>query len=146
MNQFARAIWATGLYFMVVGMAGCAHSRLPDPKEAASEYSIAAAKGDADALYAMMATSAKKDLSLDEVRAIVRIERAELSAQARALSANDTRVEATAILRFDDGEETALDWERGSFFVTSAGTLPAGGKTPDQPLDHFRPLLPRPSY
>src|SRR5262249_5517529 len=39
---------------------GCTSSSLPDPREAANAYAAAAAKGDADAIYDMMTTSAQK--------------------------------------------------------------------------------------
>jgi len=128
------------------GGAGCTAGSIPDPKEAASVYAGAAARGDADAIYAMMTSSAQKERSLTDIKRIVADERAELSEQAQALSAKDARVEATARLRFEDGEETALELREGRFWVTSTGTLPGGARTPEEALDQLRRVLARRSY
>jgi hypothetical protein len=124
----------------------CASSRVPDPKEAASEYATAAARGDADAIYEMMTTSAQKARSKEDVRRLVADERAELAEQAKALSAKDARAESTARLRFDDGEETALELKNGKFWVTSAGAVPGGARTPEEALDQLRRVVARRSY
>ncbi len=126
--------------------AGCASQNVPDPRGAANEYAAAAARGDADAIYGMMTTSAKQERSKDDVRHIVVGERAELAEQGRALSAKDARVAATARLRFEDGEETALELKEGQFWVTSAGALPGGARTPEQALDQLRRVIARRSY
>ena len=136
-------------WFLGVAIAlttGCAPRTLPDPKAAADAYAAAASRGDADAIYAMMTSSAQKGRSRDDVRAIVASERAELAEQAKALSAKDARTSATARLRFDDGEETALELEGGHFFVTSAGALPGGARTPEEALDQLRRVVARRSY
>jgi hypothetical protein len=125
---------------------GCAARTLPDPKAAADAFGRAALKGDADAIYAMMADSARSARSRDEVRAIVQGEREELAEEGHALSSRDARVEATARLRFADGEEAALDLQNGRFYVTSAGALPGGARTPEEALDQLRRVLARRSY
>ena len=71
---------------------------------------------------------------------------AELAEEGSALSAKDVRVEAMARLRFGDGEEAALDLQRGRFYVTSAGALPGGARTPEEALDQLRRVLARRSY
>ena len=125
---------------------GCVRSSVPDPRDAAKEYADAAQRGDADAIYDMMSDSARKSRSRDDVRKIVADERSELAEQAKSISAKDARVEATARLRFDDGEETALDLRDGRFFVTSAGALPGGARTPEEALDQLRRVMARRSY
>ena len=127
-------------------VAGCASPRVPDPKAAADAYALAASRGDADAIYGMMTADAQKARTREDVRAVVASERAELAEQAKALSAKDARVAATARLRFDDGEETALDLENGRYFVTSAGALPGGARTPEEALDQLRRVVARRSY
>jgi hypothetical protein len=126
--------------------SACVGSGVPDPKAAADAYARAAERGDADAIYGMMTASAQRERSRDEVRTIVKDERAELAEEARALSAKDGRVEATARLRFADGEEAALDLADGRFAVTSAGALPGGARTPEEALDQLRRVLARRSY
>jgi hypothetical protein len=134
------------LALVTVGAAGCAGPRVPDPKLAAAAYAEAAQRGDADALYAMMTTDAQRGRSIDDVRAAVKDERAELGEQGKALDAKEVRVEATARLRFADGEEAALDLRAGTFAVTAAGALPGGGRTPEEALEQLRRVLARRSY
>ena len=133
------------LFFALV-LSACASSRVPDPKEAATEYASAAARGDGDAIYEMMTTSAQKARSKEDVRRLVADERAELAEQAKALSAKDAHAESTARLRFDDGEETALELKNGKFWVTSAGAVPGGARTPEEALDQLRRVVARRSY
>src|SRR5262249_29155224 len=95
---------------------GCASSEVPDPRSAASTYAAAAARGDADAIYGMMTTSAQKERTKDDVRKIIAGEREELAEQGRALGSKEARVEATARLKFEDGEEAALDLKDGRFY------------------------------
>lgn len=126
--------------------ASCMRSNLPDPRDAARTYAAAAERGDADALYAMLSTSARREYSQADVRRLVAAERGELADQGRALMAPEQRVEATARLRFADGEEAALDLRDGRYGVAAAGALPGGGRTPTEALDQLRRVLARRSY
>ncbi len=125
---------------------GCAGQGVPDPRSAANDYAAAAARGDSDAIYGMMTASAQKSRSRDDVKKIVASEREELAEQAAALRSKDARAQATARLKFDDGEEAALDLHDGRFWVTSAGALPGGARTPEQALDQLRRVVARRSY
>jgi hypothetical protein len=127
-------------------LGACASASVPDPRDAASAYAGAAAKGDADAIYAMMSDSAREGRSVEEVRRVVSDERAELSDQAKAIDSRDARVSATARLRYEDGEEAALELRDGRYWVTAAGALPGGGRTPEEALDQLRRVLARRSY
>jgi hypothetical protein len=73
-------------------------------------------------------------------------ERAELAEQGKALSGPDVRVDATAILRFADGEQAALELEDGRYAVSAAGAVPGGARTPEGALDQLRRVLARRSY
>ena len=128
------------------GPCGCVSSHVPDPRDAAQAYATAASHGDVDGLYGMMTTASRHARSKEEVRALVVGERAELSDQAKAVSGPDVRVDATARLRFADGEEAALDLHDGRYWVTSAGTFPGGARTPEQALEQLRRVLARRSY
>jgi hypothetical protein len=135
-----------GVSAFAMALAGCLSQSVPDPHAAASAYTAAAASGNADAIYGMMTSSAQNERSRDDVRRIVADERGELAEQARLLSAKDVRIEATARLRFEDGEETALELKNGRFWVTNAGTIPGGARTPEEALDELRRVLARRSY
>lgn len=134
------------LAFVFSSLAGCASRSVPDPKVAAEEYAQAAARGDADAIYEMMTTSAQKSRSRDDVKKLVAEQKGELADQARQITARDARVEATARLRFEDGEEAQLELRDGRFWITSSGALPGGSRTPEQALDQLRRVLARRSY
>jgi hypothetical protein len=134
---------------VVLGMcvlAGCASGGVPDPRVAARSYAEAAMRGDADRLYAMMTTSARRVRSKADTQQIVDDERSELADQARDIERPDVRVEATARLRFADGEEAALELHDGRYWVTAAGALPGGARTPEEALDQLRRVLARRSY
>jgi hypothetical protein len=127
-------------------LVACASREVPDPRAAATDYAHAAERGDSEAIYGMMTESSKRARSKEDVARIVATERAELAEQAKAISAKDARVEATARMRYDDGEESALELRDGRFWVTSAGALPGGARTPEQALDQLRRVLARRSY
>lgn len=136
------------LLLLVPFVAGCLGRAVPDPRDAAAAYASAAAKGDADALYDMMTTSAQRTRTRAEVKKLVAEERGELADAAKSLGkdAKDTRVEATARLRYEDGEEAQLDLRGGRFWVSAAGALPGGSRTPEQALEQLRRVLARRSY
>jgi hypothetical protein len=126
--------------------AACASTSIPDPREAVGAYAAAASRADAAALYRMMTRASQRDLSLEQVRSRVADERAELVEQARGLTGEGIRVEATAQLRFADGEEASLEFRDGRYWVASAGALPGGGRTPREALEQLRRVLARRSY
>lgn len=126
--------------------AGCGIGAIPDPKDAADDYAKAATRGDGERIYDMMTSEGQKARTRDDVKKIVESERQELADQAKAMTAPSTRVQATARLRFDDGEETALELRGGRFWVTAAGALPGGAHTPEAALDQLRRVVARRSY
>ena len=126
--------------------AGCAASRVPDPHEAARAYAEAAQRGDAAALYAMLSTPSRAMRSRDELTKVIAEERGELAEQGKEIARPDVRVEATARLRYADGEEAALELRDGRYWVTAAGALPGGARTPEEALEQLRRVLARRSY
>jgi hypothetical protein len=129
-----------------LAMCSCASSHVPDPHAAAAAYAAAAARGDAEALYAMMTASSRQARSRSDLQKMVAEERGELADQAKDLSRADARVEATARLRYADGEEAALELRDGRYWVTAAGALPGGARTPEEALEQLRRVLARRSY
>ncbi len=127
-------------------LTGCATSGVPDPRAAANAYADAAARGDAGALRRMLSEASRQALSPAQVEQLVNEEKPELAEQARALSQPDARVEATARMRFADGEEAALELREGRYWVSAAGALPGGGRTPEEALSQLRRVLARRSY
>ena len=138
---------AKGLFASAaVALVGCGASQVPDPKSAANEYARAVESQDADALYGMLTEGAQRSRSKEDVKKLLADDRTELAEQARAVQSKDARVEATARLRYQDGEETALELREGHFWVSAAGTMPGGAKSPEQALDQLRRVLARRSY
>jgi hypothetical protein len=131
---------------LVLTAPACAARGAGDPRQAARAYGEAAARGDARALYAMMSGSSRRDRSPEDVANTVVDERAELAEQGAALTQPGARVAATARLRYADGEEAALDLRDGRYWVTSAGALPGGGRTPEEAIAQLRRVLARRSY
>jgi phosphoglycolate phosphatase-like HAD superfamily hydrolase len=127
-------------------LLGCASRQVPDPRAAAAAYAAAAKQGDGAAIYAMLSTPSREARSEEQVKQMVGEEREELAEQAHALEGPDVRVEATARLRYADGEEAALELRDGHYRVTAAGALPGGAKTPEEALDQLRRVLARRSY
>jgi len=127
-------------------LGSCASTSVPDPHDAARAYADAAVRGDADAIYGMMNAGSKHARSLGEIKTIVASERAELAEQGRALGRPDVRVEGNARLRYADGEEASLELRGGRYWVSAAGALPGGGRTPEEALEQLRRGLARRSY
>ncbi len=146
-RALARRPRAAGAWLaLLLGLPACASRNVPDPHVAARAYADAATRGDADAIYAMLAGPARKDRSASDVRRLVAEQRTELAEQGSALAQPDVRVEATARLRYADGEEAALDLRDGRYGVTASGALPGGARTPEEALDQLRRVLARRSY
>jgi hypothetical protein len=126
--------------------AACRPSGVPDPRTAARAYADAAVRGDGGVLFEMMTKASRQARSREETRKLVDDERAELAEQGRELESPQVRVEATARLRFADGEEAALELRDGRYWVTAAGALPGGARTPEEALEQLRRVLARRSY
>ena len=127
-------------------LSGCVSTGVPDPHAAALAYADAASRGDGPAIYAMLSAQSKQGRSAADVQRIVGDERAELAEQGHELARADARVEATARLRFADGEEAALELRNGRYGITASGALPGGARTPEEALDQLRRVLARRSY
>jgi hypothetical protein len=127
-------------------LPACATSRVPDPREALAAYAVAAARGDAPAIYGMMSSAGRRDVSAEELARRVAEERVELAEQAAAVTSKGAEIKARARLRFGDGEEAALDLSGGRFLVASAGSIPGGAATPEEALDELRRVVARRSY
>jgi hypothetical protein len=125
---------------------GCASQRVPDPKVTAHAYASAVARGDANAVYALLTPEGQRSLGAAGTKQLVRESQQELGRTARAIEASGTRVEASAEARFSDGESAVLVLEEGQFRVDAASLLPARPRTPSQALSGLRRALSRRSY
>ena len=95
----------------------------------------------------MLSTPSRQARSKDEVKQMVADERdGARASRAGSSRGADVRVEATARLRYADGEEAALELRDGRYWVTAAGALPGGARTPEEALEQLRRVLARRSY
>ena len=103
-------------------------------------------RGDGAAVYEMLTDDAKRTYGEQGTRQLLEANKKEIRRDARALASTGTEVEATATVRFADGEQAVLEVEEGAFKVGSAGALPSGARTPAQALADLRQALARRSY
>jgi len=125
---------------------GCATPRVADPRSAVRAYAAAARRGDGPALHALLTRRSQRELGLAGTTRLVADARRELAAQATGLERAEVRVEAVAVVRYDDGEYARLELEDGVFKVSSAASLPSSAQTPAQALGDLRRALSRRSY
>lgn len=142
----SRLVFGVGLIAFASSVLGCGGSSVPDPKDAVRAYAQAAARGDADAMYAMLSEQGQRSLSRQEMTRIVLDEKTELADQAKALESPATVIKARARVRFADGEDATLELERDGFRISSADALPVGARSPVQALSGLRRVLARRSY
>src|SRR4051812_37458605 len=126
--------------------AGCAETRLPDPKAAAARYAEAARAGDSERIYALLSSEAQRDYGHQGTRKLVAQAKAELARQGSSLLSAKSRVQASAEIRFEDGESALFELEDGAFRLSSLGALPSRPRTPSEALGDFRRALARRSY
>jgi len=135
-----------GLGLLAGLVVGCAEPHLPDPKLAASLYAEAAQSGDSERIYALLSDQAKRDYGRQGTRRLVEQARGELSRQGAALLSPGSRVQASAEIRFEDGESALFDLEDGAFHLSSLGSMPSRPRSPSEALGDFRRALARRSY
>ena len=128
-------------------LAGCVGGAgVPEPKPVVDAYADAIARGDADAIYAMMSEESQRAISREELRRVLADQKRELGEHAQGLGASERVISAHAEVKYDDGEVVSLDLDEGKFRVTAADALPAAAKSPSQALTQLRRVLARRSY
>ena len=119
---------------------------MPDPKLCAAKYAEAARSGDSERIYALLSREAQRDFGQQGTRELVQQAKAELGRQGTALLAPGGQVQASAEIRFDDGESALFDLQDGAFRLSSLGTVPSRARSPAEALGDFRRALARRSY
>jgi hypothetical protein len=138
-----RALW--GLFLGLVS-GGCARPALPDPRGVAREYAAAARRGDSERIYSLLTPQAQRDYGRAGAQRLVRESRSELAAQGSALERGPLALEASAEIRFDDGEVAHFELKDGTFRLSALGSLPSLPHTPAEALADLRRALARRSY
>lgn len=141
--------WSSRLVFggsVVALSTGCSGGRLPDPRTAAGEYSRAVAKGDANAVHALLTEEARRTYGPEGTRRLLNDGKAEIAEQARAFSLPTATVRIEAEVPYVDGERAILEVDSGHYRISAAAGLPASARTPAQALADLRGALSRRSY
>jgi hypothetical protein len=133
-----------GLFGLLGG--GCLRPAIPDPKPALRVYAHALARGDSEAIYRLMTTESQRAFGRRGTRERLGLAKEELSRESRALLAEPPRVRTAATVRFVDGEQAVLVWERGRLTIETADALPYAARSPEQALATLRAALARRSY
>ena len=132
---------------VAVSQSSCTRKvSMPEPEAVLDAYAAALARGDTEAVWALMSDESKRAMSKQELAKIIADQKSELVEQAKGLTAVERVVRTRARIRYDDGEVVTLDLEEGSFRVAAADALPAAAKTPAQALGQLRRVLARRSY
>ncbi len=141
--------WAVllALGTLAVSQSACTRKvSMPKPEAVLDAYADALARGDVEAVWALMSDESKRAMSKDELKKIISDQKVELSEQSASLAAAERVVKTRARIRYDDGEVVTLDLEEDGFRVAAADALPAAAKTPAQALGQLRRVLARRSY
>jgi hypothetical protein len=128
------------------GALGCQRARVADPSRVVEAYADATRRGDSEAVYRLLSERSRRDLGREGTRRLVADARKELAAQATFLTRSESKPDATAVIRYADGEAAELALEDGVFRVSSAAALPASARTPSEALSGLRQALARRSY
>lgn len=129
-----------------LGTLSCQRARVADPSRVVEAYADATRRGDSEAVYRLLSERSRRDLGREGTRRLVADARKELAAQATFLARPESKPDATAVIRYADGEAAELALEDGVFRVSSAAALPASARTPSEALSGLRQALARRSY
>ena len=118
----------------------CAPAQLPTPKLAAQRWHEALQRGDTDAVYALLSTSAREALGHKGVEQVLARDRTELIAAAASATSANSRVETS------EERIASVVLEDGAFRVEAAAALPARAASPEDALRELREVLARRSF
>jgi hypothetical protein len=144
MSKGSRSLAALALLALV--LPGCGRPEVPDARDAARAYAEALRRGDHRAVFGMLTSESQRALGEKGTERLLADTKVELGRQASSLLEPNTRVEAVATYRLEDGESAVLLHGDEGFRVGAAGTFPSAARTPAQALEGLRRALARRSY
>jgi hypothetical protein len=103
-----------------------------------ASYAQALARGDDDAVWAMMSNQAKTQWGQERVRQRLKADRTELAHQATSFASSGAKADTFAKVALVRGHEAHLTWDGKEFRIASADVLPGGARTPEQALTELR--------
>jgi hypothetical protein len=113
---------------------------------ALADMRSAVERQDVDAIYAMLDADARAALTKADVKALLGQSKREIDQRLTALTKPGAQVVQHAHVRYSDGEQSTLTFERGRYRVTSAGAFPSTARSPAEALGDLRRALARHSY
>ncbi len=126
-------------------LAGCGSS-LQNPHDTLRAYASAIEDGDAEDAYALLSTEAKRSLSLDAFRRMVRDNPAEAKELARSLARPASDPIVTASVATPQGDEIVLVFEDNRWKLDASSVDLYGQATPRQAVRGFVRALERRRY
>lgn len=124
--------------FFAGAAGGCARPGLPPVETARERFAEAASAGDSDALWNMLTARAKNELNRKQLQQLVKQNRRELQELAEELRASGVACQGRAEMFLRDGRRVQLTHGGGTFWVRSAGLVPAPARSPEQAAQLFR--------
>ena len=124
----------------------CAPAQLPDPRLTAQRWNEALQRGDTDAVYGLLSTSAREALGRKGVEQVLARDRKELIGSATAATSANARVETSARVEYSEERIASVVLEGGAFRVEAAAALPARAASPEDALRELREVLARRSF
>jgi hypothetical protein len=119
---------------------------MPDPRTAAREWDEALRRDDRKALNEMLTAESQRAYGARGVDKLLSENRTEISALALAASSSNTRLHATAVIGYGDGQIAELVLEEGHFRLLGDEALPVESNSPADALRQLRAALQRRSY
>lgn len=130
----------------LVLLSACAPKPLPDPRLTARRWVDAVQAGDADATYALLTDTARRQHGRDGVARLLAADRRELLSLGQAAMASTAVLTTRADVRFGGDRTARVVLEEGRFRVAAAAALPAGAESPRDALRELREVLVQRSF
>jgi hypothetical protein len=126
------------LWWLVLALAGCsAYGGAESPDDVLRDYAGALKAGRADEAYKLLSNEAKRSVSLEAFRRMVKENPEDVEDIARALSRPGSAPVVTAIVTAPNGDKLKLLYEEGRWTIDGTGIDRYGQATPRQALTGF---------
>lgn len=135
-----------GFVLLTVVCLACASRQVPDPRATVRLWSDALERGDSNSVYALLNDSSQQALGREGVTEVLTRDRRELLQEARAVSADNARLETVARVSFEGDRSALLVLEDGQFKLAAAAALPTRADSPEDALRELRDVLERRSF
>jgi hypothetical protein len=146
MAGLARLAHGTGALLFAASVAACSGSRAEDPHSVLRSYSRALDEGRAEDAYRMLSEEARRGVSLEAFRRMVRDNPEEVREIARALARPTASPVVTATVTTSTGQELQLVLENGKWKVEANAIDLYAQDTPRHAIQGFVRAVERKRY